>query len=61
VSKICEPTEHDFYLGGEGNGGAKPDWEAWLFCSKCGAIGMVPSDASKGLVIVASEKDGQGT
>ena len=59
MAKICGPTEHNFDLGGEGNGGDKPEWEAWLFCTKCCAIGMVPGDAAQGVTIVAPEKDGQ--
>lgn len=39
----CGVTEHNFVVGGKGEG----VWEAWLFCSKCGAIGMVPVDAEQ--------------
>ena len=59
---ICNPTEHDFKYGGEGNGngnGSGPPWEAWIFCSKCGSIGMVPVEATVGITIVPPDKDGQ--
>lgn len=44
----CAATEHNFTRGGEG---AEP-WEAWLYCTRCGAIGMVPVDADKPMVII---------
>lgn len=46
---LCEPTQHNFKLGGDANGDAT--WEAWIFCGNCGALGMVPTDADAGLRI----------
>ena len=47
---MCNPTEHHFEHGGEGADG----WEAWLFCTKCGAVMMVPTDASQPATIFPS-------
>jgi hypothetical protein len=44
----CEPNDHHFVQGGKGEG----EWEAWLFCDKCGAIGMVPIEATKPMTVI---------
>lgn len=46
---MCNPTEHDFVRGGDGEG----EYEAWIFCKKCGAIMMVPTLADQPGVIYA--------
>jgi hypothetical protein len=49
---MCPPTDHHFEHGGEGD---LEEWEAWLFCSKCGATAMIPLDAEKPTVITAPQ------
>jgi len=51
VGMMCKPTDHDFKHGGVGD---DVTWEAWLFCGKCGAIAMVPTDADKGALLIAA-------
>lgn len=50
---MCTPEDHNFELGGEGDG---DEWEAWLFCSKCGTTAMVPIDARSPALIVAAKQ-----
>lgn len=50
AADMCPPTDHHFEHGGEGDAS---EWEAWLFCSKCGATAMIPVDATQGAQIHA--------
>lgn len=49
---MCPATEHHFEHGGEGDAEV---WEAWLFCTKCGATAMIPIDAEKSAQIRAPQ------
>jgi hypothetical protein len=44
----CSDNAHNFVVGGKG----EDKWEAWLFCVKCGAIGMVPVAADEPMIVL---------
>ena len=49
---MCNPNDHHFEQGGD----ARDPWEAWLYCTKCGALMMVPNDASQPGTILAPKE-----